>query len=56
VAQNGQHLSLYWRESAKTSKQKFVGNAAKDNQSEGKFMFLHRNFLHKNFSKIYIFV
>jgi hypothetical protein len=53
VAQNGQHLPLYWRESAKTSKQKLAGNAAKRQQSEGKFMFLHRNFLQK-ISAIYI--
>jgi len=33
VVQNGQHLPLYWREFAKTSKQKLAGNAAKDNQS-----------------------
>jgi hypothetical protein len=32
VAQFGQHFPLYWRESAKTSKQKLAGNAAKHNK------------------------
>jgi hypothetical protein len=54
VAKFGQHFPLYWRESAKNNKQMLAGNAAKHKQSERKFMFLHRNFLHTNFSNINI--
>jgi hypothetical protein len=38
VAQNGQHLPLSWRESAKTSKQKLAGNAVKCTKQLKKFM------------------
>jgi hypothetical protein len=38
VAQNEQHLPLSWRESAKTSKQKLVGNVVKCTKHFKKFM------------------
>jgi hypothetical protein len=38
VAQNGQHLPLYWRESAKTNKQKLAENAVKWTKYFKKFM------------------
>jgi hypothetical protein len=38
VAQNGQHLPLYWRESAKISKLKLAGNAENVQNNSQKFM------------------
>jgi hypothetical protein len=52
VAEIGQHFPLIWREPAKNSKLLLAGNAAKHTQKLRKFLFLHRNFLHKNFSKV----
>jgi len=53
VIENVQHLPLNWGEPTKTNKLLFAGNGAKHTQKLRKFLFLHRNFLHKNFSKVY---
>jgi hypothetical protein len=47
-----QHFPLYQRESAKSSKLLLAGNAAKHTKMSRKIMFLHINFLHKNFIKV----
>jgi hypothetical protein len=54
MAKIWQHFPLIWREPAKNSKLLLVGNAAKHTTMLRKFLFLHRNFLHKNFSKLNI--
>jgi hypothetical protein len=51
MAEIWQHFPLIWREPAKNNKLLLAGNAAKHTTMLRKFMFLHRNFLHKNFSK-----
>jgi hypothetical protein len=54
MAEIWQHFPLIWREPAKNNKLLLAGNAAKHTTMLRKFLFLHRNFLHKNFSKLNI--
>jgi hypothetical protein len=54
VAEIGQHFPLIWREPAKNNKLLLAGNVAKHTTMLRKFLFLHKNFLHKNFSKLSI--